>query len=158
MRLQPQAYTSGPIGMPMHVTGIADQLPRDTGEWMAVLGSATGARAQGLPLPQDELLDRISFQVARKDIENRLSEIVAAPIGQLTKRSSEILQGEFAGLEQSFGFESATRQCFVRARLTIASDSGPDVLYDRYQRIVAEVAEARRLAGFDNLEVDIVIG
>jgi hypothetical protein len=154
VKLQP-ALTSGTLGVPLFGESIAKGLPRDTGEWIAVLGSRTAAAAQVLPNAQDELVDRIAFEAARADIEQGLAALVDAPLLAFEARARMILGASFGGIERRCEFEAESRQCLVRVTVHVSADSPANELYGRYRELIAAVTDARQSAGVDNLDIDI---
>lgn len=154
MKLQ-HATTSGHVGLAVAGGQLAQSLPRDTGEWLAVLNSASGTSVQDISLTQDELIERISFQESRATIEATLLASVGGALSALTETAAAIFGADFRGLTRQCEYDAEQRECLIRARVTIKSTSSPEVLYERYQRLIDAVATARNTAGTDNLDVDI---
>ena len=156
MRLQ-HAAAAGDLGISVFGPEVAQILPRDTGEWLAVLNSASGTSTQDISLTQDALLDRISFADSHATIEQSLLETVGPALCVLSDRSQAIFGPEFKGITRACEYDSEDRECLIRAHILIASTSSPSVLYERYQQLIAAVADARNEAGVSNLDVDIRI-
>ena len=151
MRLQ-HAAAAGDLGISVFGPEVAQILPRDTGEWLAVLNSASGTSTQDISLTQDALLDRISFADSHATIEQSLLDTVGPALCVLSDRSQAIF-----GITRACEYDSEDRECLIRAHILIASTSSPSVLYERYQQLIAAVADARNEAGVSNLDVDIRI-
>lgn len=156
MKLQ-RATATGHMDVAVYGTEVAPSLPRDTGEWIAVLNSAISTPTQDIPLSQDELIDRISFQNSRGAIESALQSAVSPALDALSREAVTLFGKEFAGITRSCEFDHESRECFIRARVNIASASPPEVFYERYQRLITAIADARNIAGVTNLDVDVHI-
>lgn len=137
--------------------GVLVPLPTDTGEWTAILDSSSHAASHRFGQGQQELVDRIAFADARDEIQPRLEELVRPALDQLTAEAREIVGDDLKTLETACEFDPATRGGFVRATVRVTPSAGAIEFYPLYERLMAAISSARRLAGVENLEVDLDI-